>query len=121
MTVQEVLHRLDTLHPNAYSPGEKCRWLAACEADVYHQVFATHQNPPPAPQGEELPLTAGLLVPHPYHWLYHHYLEGQMLYAAGEIAGYNNAMNLYSGILSSFWRYYHAHHRPLGHQKSVVS
>lgn len=120
MTVQEVLHRLDTLHPNGYSPGEKCRWLSACEGQVYNGVFALYKGAPPAPQ-EQLSADTPLLVPAPYHWLYHHYLEGQMLYAAGEIAGYNNAMSLYQGMFSDFWRYYHANHAPLGHKKSVLS
>ena len=123
MTIQEVLHRLDGLHPNAFSVGEKLRWLSAAEALVYNGVHALHQDPPPPFTGftPDTPLSTDLLVPEPYHWLYHHYLEGQMLYAGGDINGYNNAMALYNGLFRDFWRFYHASHRPASTECSVLS
>ncbi len=116
-----MIHWLDTLHPNAFSVGEKIRWLSAVEGQVYGKVHATHQNPPPAFSGFTLstPLSTTLLVPEPYHLLYHHYLEGQMLYAVGDINGYNNAMALYNGLFREFWRDYHANHKPKGSRLSV--
>ena len=123
MTLQEVLHRLDSLHPNAFSVGEKLRWLSAVEGLVYNRVYATHQNPPPPPASftVDTPLSTALLVPAPYQWLYHHYLEGQMVYAGGDINGYNNAMALYNGLFRDFWRFYHANHKPKSTACSVVS
>ncbi len=112
MTIQEVLYRVDTLHPNAFSVGEKLRWLSAVEGLVYNGVHLTHQNPPSAGSSftANTPLSTELLVPEPYHLLYHHYLEGQMCYAVGDVNGYNNAMSLYNGLLRDFWRFYHQHH-----------
>lgn len=112
MTIQEVIHRLDSLHPNAFSVGEKIRWLSTAEGLIYNGVYAVHQNPPAPFEGftPDTPLSTRLFVPEPYHWLYHHYLEGQMLYAGGDINGYNNAMALYNGIFREYWRFYHANH-----------
>ncbi len=123
MTIQQAIHRLDTLHPNAYSMAEKIRWLSAVEGLIYNGVHAHHENPPPAFQGfhSETPLSTTLLAYEPYDLLYHHYLEGQMLYAAGETQGYNNAMALYNRLLREFQRHYHATHKPLGSRLSVLS
>ncbi len=121
MTVQEVLHRLDSLHPNAFSVGEKLRWLSSAEGHIYNEIYAPHQNPPAPFEGftPDTPLFTKLYAPEPYHWLYHYYLEGQILYAGGDINGYNNAMALYNRLLQEFWRFYHSSHKPKGSSLSV--
>ncbi len=121
MTVQEAIHRLDSLHPNAFSVGEKLGWLSAAEGYVYNGIFTLYENAPAPFEGftVDTPLSTPLSVPEPYHWLYHHYLEGQMLYAVGDINGYNNAMALYNGLFREFWRFYHARNTPKGAALSV--
>ncbi len=123
MTVQQAIHQVDTLYPNAYSRAEKIRWLSAVEGILYHRVYEGHQDAPDPFTGfsQNIPLSTALLVPEPFSEAYIHYLQGQMLYASGEIQGYNNAMALFNRLASDFWRYYHAFHKPLGKALSVLS
>ena len=123
ITIQQAIHRLDTLHPNAFTVEEKIRWLSVADGLIYNGIYATHEGTPPAFSGytHDTPLSTPLLAYEPYDLLYHHYLEGQMLYANGETEGYNNAMSLYNRLVREFWRQYHATHKPLSHRLSVLT
>ena len=123
ITIQQAIHRLDTLRPNDFSVEEKIRWLSAADGIIYNGMYATHQGPHSVFSGynRKTPLSTPLLAYEPYDQLYHHYLEGQMLYANGETDAYNNAMALYNRLVREFWRQYHATHKPLGSRLSVLS
>lgn len=123
MTLQQAIHLADTLYPNAYSRAEKIRWLSSVEGLLYHRVYRGHEGAPGTFQEftQNTPLSTQLSVPEPFSDLYTHYLQGQMLYASGEIQGYNNAMALFNRQSSDYWRYYHAFHKPLGTSLSVLS
>ncbi len=121
MTAQQAIHRLDTLHPNAYSYGEKLAWLTAAEGHIYNEIYSYHQNLPQYQGLEEQDGELYLSAPEPYHWLYHYYLQGQILYANGEIEGYNNAMALYNRMFREYWRFYQKSRPSLGISLSVLS
>ena len=111
MKVYEVLRRLDSLRPNAFSDGEKLELLQTVEGRVYTDIFlqAADFSGSPAPLLEETELS----VPAPFHDLYLHYLMAMVAFYSGDTAGYTESMLLYNRCWEDFAAHYRANHKPV--------
>lgn len=94
MTAGQVLTRVDSLLPNAYTREEKLRWLLQAEGTLIREVLQPVDRETSAPEGleESTALTAGT----PYDGLYDLYVQAQIHYADGDMARWNNAMTLWN-------------------------
>ena len=94
MTAGQVLTRVDSLLPNAYTREEKLRWLLQAEGTIIREVLRPVARETSVPEGleESTALTAGT----PYDGLYDLYVQAQIHYADGDMARWNNAMTLWN-------------------------
>ena len=115
MTIIEAINRTDAVKPNGYSQTEKIYWLSVLDGIVKAEIIDTHEGAENATfsgYSEETPLTATLLIPHPYDEVYIKWLEAQIDYANGEYGKYNNSITMYNVAYSAFEKYYNREHRP---------
>ena len=116
VTVNEVLQRIDSLKPNAYSRREKLQWLSTLDGLLWREVMAVHEGAgqPFGPYGEG-DGQRQLLVSEPYGLpLYLSYLENRMDHYNGDTARYNNSLLQFRTAYMEFFRWYNRNHRPLG-------
>ena len=101
MTVLDIIHRADTLIPNAVPEGEKKRWVAEVEWLVDMGL-----NPKGEPLQRFLPDDYQLKIPFPWDALYLHYLEMRLYYFQGETARHNQAKAMYESVYNGYRDYY---------------
>lgn len=94
MTAGQVLDRVDSLLPNAYTREEKLRWLLQAESTLVREVLRPIDRKTAAP--EKLEEDTALTAKAPYDGLYDLYIQAQIHYADGDTARWNNAMVLWN-------------------------
>lgn len=101
--IKDVIERVDSLKPNAFSEEQKVSWLAQLEGKLAAEVFLINaagirnfQYQYPDDMDTEL------LVSFPYDDLYDHWLEAQIDYANGEYDRYQNSTAMYNASYESF-------------------
>ncbi len=94
MTAGQVLTRVDSLLPNAYTREEKLRWLLQAEGTLVREVLrpVDRETSVPGKLEENTALTAET----PYDGLYDLYVQAQIHYADGDMARWNNAVALWN-------------------------
>ena len=101
--IKDVIERVDSLKPNAFSEEQKVAWLAQLEGKLAAEVFLInaagirnfrYQYPDD--------MDTELLVSFPYDDLYDHWLEAQIDYANGEYDRYQNSTAMYNASYESF-------------------
>lgn len=94
LTAGQVLDRVDSLLPNAYTREEKLRWLLQAESTLAREVLRPVNRETAAP--ERLEESTVLAAGAPYDGLYDLYIQAQIHYADGDTARWNNAMALWN-------------------------
>ena len=111
MTAGELLRQADELRPNAFSVGQKLRWLRRLDAQILSELEETHEPASAAGPGEgrsALPVLEEVYSPEtellaPFPWgeeLYLSWLFCQIDLHNGEIQKYNQSLSL----LAAAWR-----------------
>lgn len=117
MTLMEAIAAADVLRPNAYSRGQKIRWLSELDGKVHALVLSTHEGGQDAPfEGyrDDCDPERVLLIPPPFDEIYLRHLECQMDYHNGEIQRFNNSSQLFNSLWTAFSNHYNRTHRPKG-------
>lgn len=117
MTIIEALNKIDNLKPNSYTQQDKVKWLSILDGIIKTEIIDTHEGAEKVTFNgyeAETPVETVLLVPAPYDDVYVKWLEAQIDYANGEIAKYNNSMDMFNTAYSAFARYYNRTHMPKG-------
>ena len=117
MELIEAIGRVDAVKPNGFTREEKIRWLSVLDGMIQNEVIDTHEGAEAVEfhgYDEETSVQTVLLVPHPYDYLYVHWLEMQIDYANGEYGKYNNSRDMFNSAYSDFKRYYNRTHLPKG-------
>lgn len=117
MNLSQVVNVVDSLKPNTFTYEQKVGWLSDMDLQVFHEIFATHENPPVENFSGYTPSTPGdteLLVPAPYDALYAKYLCSQMDYYNNELARYNNSAVMFNLSYMNYYNYYNRTHKPKG-------
>ena len=112
-TVIQILQGADRYWPNDYSTEEKLRWLSTLDGQIYRELLLTHLPQPEAfvPYEGEGTLQRRLLVPEPFaRALYLPWMESRICHFRGETEGYNNALRLFQGAYTDYFRWYHRNH-----------
>lgn len=108
MTLGEVIRQTDQLKPNAYSLGQKARWLGDVEAQIWTGVLLQSAGD----WDGEMYSERRLLLPGMWRRLYDAYLAAMIDLSNGEYTKYANSMNLYNGWLQDFAAWYAQNFRP---------
>ena len=119
MKILEAITHTDILKPNSYTQTEKVRWLSNLDGMIKTEIIDTHEGGEDIVfngYNEETSLDTELIVPAPYVAVYIHYLEAQIDYANGELAKYNNSMQMFNTAYSNFERFYNRTHMPKGNK-----
>jgi len=107
----DVINRVDSIKPNAFSEQNKTDWLNEVEGavqievqlldieDVVQYTYATDKN-------------KTLIVPAPFDKLYWVYLSAMIDFANGEYDKYSNTMAVYNGYWGEYMRWYAENYRP---------
>lgn len=108
-TMNEVIERVDTVKPNAYSDEAKCRWIAAVDGMVSEQVLDMKE-----PVTYRLPEDADkpLLVGDPYGDIYELYVAAMIDFHNREYNNYNNTVLLFSNRIDAYKAWYIRNHNP---------
>ena len=111
MKLLEAIRRVDELVNNAYTKGDKIKWLSEMDGMIHRTVLATHGVKEPFPGYTEYTEDdTELLVPEPYDDMYVLWLESKIHYYNGEYTRYNNAAAAFSSISQAFENDYHRNH-----------
>ena len=113
MTIREVLARVDTIRPNAYTDGEKIAMLNTIEGRIYTDILEQAADF----MGEFLPFREGeeereLAVPVPFADVYIYYLAAMIDFYNGDSGRYNDTMVLYNQAWEDYAAYYRERHKP---------
>ena len=117
MTITEAITKTDTMKPNAYSTNDKISWLSRLDGMVKRLIIDVHEGADQVtfePYHADTDTGTQLLVPEPFDEMYQRYLEAQIDLANGEIARYNNAIELFNTAFKAYSSYYTRTHMPKG-------
>lgn len=114
MTIMDVIHHIDELKPNNFTPREKIAWLSTLDGLIKSEIIDTHEG------GENIEFNgykdsdtrAILLVPAPYDNIYFRWIEAQIDYTNGEYGKYNNSLAAFNDAYEHYERYYNRTHKP---------
>lgn len=122
MTVNEAIAQVDTLKPNAYSTGEKVRWLSELDGQITDEILrrvaggaAERFIPYDALLDGSSALLDGdteLIATGTYADLYVKYLCAQVDYHNGEWTRYNNSAAMFSAAWDGYAAYMRRTHPP---------
>lgn len=116
MTILEAIGRVNESKPNGILNSMKVNWLSTIEWKIMRELVETHEDSDKISYSgydDKTPLDTVLLAPAPYDEMYVHWLEAQIDLTNGEVAKYNNSINLYNAEASAFYNYYKRNHKPL--------
>ena len=116
MTIDQVINRVDSLKPNAYTKLEKIEWLSELDGMIKAEVIDTHESDTEIwfdGYGKNDGSTE-LLVEAPYDIMYIHWLESKIDYANAEYAKFNNSMAMFQTKYRAFTAWYNRKHMPIG-------
>ncbi len=113
MTIREVLARVDTIRPNAYTDGEKIAMLNTIEGRIYREILEKTADF----TGEFIPFQEGeeereLTVPVPYTDIYVFYLAAMIDFYNGDSGRYNDTMVLFNQAWEDYAAHYRERHKP---------
>ncbi len=114
MTAGALIAHVDGLRPNAYGEGEKLVWLRMLDLQLCGEVYATHEGGLPL---VELSYTTDteLIAPEPYALpLYEAWLCSEIDLHNGEIARYNQSVELVARAWRQLTDAINRTRRPLG-------
>jgi hypothetical protein len=114
MTAGALIAHVDALHPNAFGEEEKLLWLRLLDLQLCGEVYATHEGELPL---LELRYTADteLIAPEPYALpLYEAWLCSEIDLHNGEIARYNQSVELVARAWRQLTDAINRTRRPLG-------
>ena len=108
MTVGEVIRQTDQLMPNAFSLGQKARWLGDVDGQIWTGVLLQSAG------DWDGAMHSGrrLLLPGLWRRLYDAYLAAMIDLGNGEYSRYANSMGLYNGWMQDFAAWYAKSFRP---------
>lgn len=95
MTYLECIQYIDSIEPNAYNAGDKCRWLREIEGRIWTELFLLQ---PIGFSVEHMTdnIMQELSIPAPYNKVYWHYLRAMIHYANAEPDRYNMDIQLFN-------------------------
>ncbi len=113
MKVREVLADIATMRPNAFTDGEKIKFLNTIEGRIYKEILEKAEDF----EGEFIPFAEGeeereLIVPIPYTDIYTYYLAAMIDFYNGESGRYNDTMVLFNQAWEDYAAYYRQTHKP---------
>lgn len=111
MTLKEAIDFVDEIKPNAFTAGQKTRWLSEVEGRIQTEVFLL------APAevicyDYSQDADSELLVAPPYDDLYTAYLTAMVDYANGEYSRYANTAEMFQARYTAFARWFSQRYRP---------
>lgn len=113
MTIRELLARVDTIRPNAYTDGEKIAMLNTIEGRIYTDILEQAEGFDkefiPFQEGEE---ERELTVPVPYTDIYVFYLAAMIDFYNGDSGRYNDTMVLFNQAWEDYAAHYREWHKP---------
>lgn len=113
ITIREVLARVDTIRPNAYTDGEKIAMLNTIEGRIYTDILEQAEGFDkeflPFREGEE---ERELMVPVPFTDVYLYYLAAMIDFYNGDSGRYNDTMVLYNQAWEDYAAHYRERHKP---------
>lgn len=132
MTIGEAIAIVDRLRPNRFTRADKVRWLSELDAQVWHDLISTHEQPvhecraecegwvlepcdvkKPYPEyNESTADSAELLVKFPHDSIYQRWLESQIDLHNMEITKYNNSRSLFNNAYLTYTDWYNRTHMP---------
>ncbi len=114
MTLGQILGRIDTLRPNAWTPEQKTAWVSDLEAILWTQIFLqnpTAREPYSPAQDDERTL---LLLPDGWQRVYIAYLCAMIDLANGEYDQFQNSMSQFNGVMAELGAWYADTYDPAG-------
>lgn len=108
-TINSVIERAMTLHPDTIDDATKCRWLSELDGKIMRETM--HRNdfvPYDFPKDAQ----KELLAKSPYDNIYELYIIAMSDFFGGEIANYNASAVLFSKAYSEFCKNYLRNHMP---------
>jgi hypothetical protein len=113
MKVRDILVEIDQTRPNAYTDGEKIKWLNNIEGRVYTDILQKAEGF----DGEFIPFAEGdedreLVVPVPFTELYAFYLASRIDFYNGDSGRYNDTLVLLENAWDEYAAYYRENHKP---------
>lgn len=116
MKAMDVIKQVDILEPNQYGVGQKLRWLAMLDGQVYEELLSAYREGA-EPPGEYGSGDEELLIPMPYgESVYCRYLQAMIAAENFESAKYNQQIILYNAAYQQFrdWICRSGRHRSSG-------
>ena len=117
MTIMDVIDRIDTLKPNGYLQRQKILWLSNLDLRIKEKIINAHEGSEEivfTGYTETTPLDTTLLIQAPYDEVYLYWLEAQIDYWNGEIAKYNNSIEMFNTAYTALENHYNRTHMPKG-------
>lgn len=117
MTIIQAINNVDAIKANTYPQDMKVRWLSSVDSMVKRLIIDVHEGADQVtfePYHADTDTGTQLLVPEPFDEMYQRYLEAQIDLANGEIARYNNAIELFNTAFKAYSSYYTRTHMPKG-------
>lgn len=117
-TINEVIRRVQALHPEAWPDEAKAAWLMELEGKLYREVILTHEldegavmpeYPTSWPEDGDKPLLAQA----PYDQLYDAYLVARMDLENRDVENYNASATVATQLEREWRLWYHKTHMPI--------
>ena len=121
MTISEAIDRIDAVKPNAYSEGEKKKWLSQLDSMAWRDVLSTHDF-----NEDETPMTSfdgytedtdgdtELLIPDEYGEIYITWLGAKIDFVNQEINRYTNGQIMFNAQWADYCNGWNRSHMPKG-------
>lgn len=120
-TIREIIERAGKNRPNAYSPEEQLRWLAALEGKLALDVqLLDHSEMGQFNYRYPENMDTELFIKFPHDDVYYYWLLAQIDKHNNEIPSYQNSMEIYNSVLHDYIEWYISTFRP-GHQVRNVT
>ena len=117
MTIQEAIDKVKELEPSQYGPDIMIDWLSRLDAQIWREVFLTHEGKPCFEFEEYTDATdpqQKLLIEAPDDvGIYVNYLKAKIYESNHEMGKYNQAVVMYNDAYQNFKNYYNITHMPI--------
>lgn len=116
MTINQIIDRVDATKPNAYTEGEKKRWLSQIDSMAFRDVISTHEDGAESFDGytEDTDGETELLIPDEYSECYIVWIYAKIDFANQEISRYSNSMIMFNALWADYCNGYNRAHMPRG-------
>lgn len=116
MRLYEAITNTDNTYPNAFSMGEKTRWINRLDGKIHKEIFATHEGYELVPftgYDESTDPETELLAEAPYDDIYEKYLIMQMDIANGETERAVNSAAVFESAYKEYANWFNRTARPI--------